>query len=330
MSPRSGGAAGPARPWRRGKGRNGEQPMVPRAEFRSYYGRPVLAEPVWKVPDVPGYLFLGGLAGASSVLAASAQAAGNRELARAAKAGSAAAITLSAAALVNDLGRPSRFLNMLRVFKPSSPMSVGSWLLAVYGPLSGVAAASAVTGRLPRAGTAATVGAAALGPVVATYTAALLCDTAVPAWHEGHREMPYLFAGSAASAAGGLGMLAVPRHAGQAVRFALLGAATELAAVQLLRRRLGETAEPYQQGRTGTLMHVAEALTAASLGTALVARRHRTVTALSGAALVVASAMSRFGIFAAGMASARDPKYTIAPQRERASQALAGPAAARP
>ena len=104
--------------------------MVPRAEFRSYYGRPILKEPVWKTPDVPGYLFLGGLAGASSVLAAFAQASGNRGLARTSKVGATAAIGLSTVALVHDLGRPARFLNMLRVFKPSSPMSVGSWLLA--------------------------------------------------------------------------------------------------------------------------------------------------------------------------------------------------------
>ncbi len=318
-----GGAAAPARSGRRGKGRDGERPMVPRAEFRSYYGRPVLHEPVWKVPDVPGYLFLGGLAGASSVLAAFAQADGNAELARAAKISSAGAIALSAAALVNDLGRPSRFVNMLRVFKPTSPMSVGSWLLAGYGPMSGAAAASAVTGRLPRAGTAATIAAAVLGPAIATYTAALLCDTAVPAWHEGHREMPYLFAASAASAAGGLGMLAVsPGHAGLAVRFALLGAAAELTAKTLLIRRLGDIAEPYQRGRPGTLMRVAENLTAAGLGTALIARRSRMAAVASGTALVASSALTRFGIFEAGMASARDPRYTVRPQRERADRAL--------
>src|ERR1019366_7673920 len=164
--------------------------VVPRAEFRSYYGRPVLKEPVWRAPDVPGYLFLGGLAGASSLLGACTQLAGNRELSRAAKTGAAGAIGLSAVALVHDLGRPERFVNMLRVFKVTSPMSVGSWLLAGYGPAAGAAAACALTGRLPRAGTAATIGAAVLAPGVATYTAALLCDTAVPAWHEGHREMP--------------------------------------------------------------------------------------------------------------------------------------------
>ena len=228
--------------------------MVPDAEFTSYYGRPVIKEPVWRVPDVPGYLFLGGLAGASSVLAAGAEVSGYGELARAAKVGALGAISLSAVALVHDLGRPERFVNMLRVFKPSSPMSVGSWLLAAYGPVAGAAAVSEVTGILPAAGRAATLGAGLLGPAVATYTAALICDTAVPAWHEGYREMPYVFAGSAASAAGGLGLLAVhPADAGPARRLAVLGAAVELIAKrQLLAGRL-RRAEPGRtiRGRNG-------------------------------------------------------------------------------
>jgi hypothetical protein len=99
---------------------------------------------------------------------------------------------------------------MLRVLKVTSPMSVGSWILAGYVPAAGVAAASALTGRAPRLGTAASAAAACLGPAVASYTAVLVSDTAVPAWHEGYREMPFKFAGSAAVAAGGLGLMTPP------------------------------------------------------------------------------------------------------------------------
>ena len=284
----------------------------------SYYGQPVLKEPVWGSPEVPGYLFLGGLAGASSMLAAFAQAQGDDELARASKTAAAVAIGLSGVALVKDLGRPRRFLNMLRVFKVTSPMSVGSWLISGYGPLAAAAAASAVTGKLPRAGAAAGIGAAALGAGVATYTAALICDTAVPAWHDGHREMPYVFAGSAATAAGGLGMLAVgPAAAGPAVRFAVLGAATELTAKSMLLKRLGDGAKPYQSGRAGRLMEAGEVLTAAGLSGAVLAGRSRAAAVLSGLALLGASACTRFGVFEAGRASARDPAATVGPQRQR-------------
>jgi DMSO reductase anchor subunit len=303
--------------------RRGEQAMVPDAKFTSYYGRPVIKEPSWEAPDVPGYLFFGGLAGASSVLAGGAQLSGYRELAKVAKVGALGAISLSAVALVHDLGRPGRFANMLRIFKPSSPMSVGSWLLAAYGPVAGAAAVSEVTGILPKAGTAATLGAALLGPGIATYTAALICDTAVPAWHAGYREMPYVFAGSAASAAGGLGLVAThPADAEPARNLAVLGAAVELIAKRQLIRRLAGSeglslAEPYEVGRTGTILRLAEYLTAGALAGAVLGRRNRAVSALSGASLVAASAMTRFGIFEAGMASAKDPKYTIVPQRRR-------------
>jgi formate-dependent nitrite reductase membrane component NrfD len=306
---------------------------VPDAEFTSYYGRPVIKEPVWKALDVAGYLFLGGLAGASSVLAAGSQLSGYRELARVAKVSALGAISLSAVALIHDLGRPGRFANMLRVFKPSSPMSVGSWLVAGYGPVAGAAAVSEVTGILPKAGAAATLGAGLLGPAVATYTAALICDTAVPAWHAGYREMPYVFAGSAASAAGGLGLLATrPADAEPARNLAILGATVELIAKRQLIRRLAGSegpsyeepgseglslAEPYEVGRTGTILRLAEYLTAGALAGAVLGRRSRVVSALAGASLVAASAMTRFGIFEAGMASARDPKYTIVPQRRR-------------
>jgi formate-dependent nitrite reductase membrane component NrfD len=302
--------------------RGGEKQMVPEADFSSYYGRPVLKETVWG-PDIPAYLFLGGLAGCSSALAAAAQLSGHPELARASKAGAAGAISLSMVALVHDLGRPARFINMLRVLKVTSPMSVGTWILSAYTPLALAAAAAAVTGKLPRAGLAATLPAALLGAGVATYTSVLLCDTAVPAWHEGYREMPFLFAGSAAAAAGGLGMLAIrPDRAAQAVKFGVLGAAAELTAKRLLLRRLGPAAEPYQKGRAGAMMKASEALTAVGLAGAVLAGtvlagRNRAASALSGAALMAASALTRFGVFEAGRVGARDPKYTVGPQRQR-------------
>lgn len=292
--------------------------MVPRAEFTSYYGRPVLNQPVWEALDIAGYLFLGGLAGASSLLGAGAQLTGRPDLARAAKAGAAGAAGLALAALVHDLGRPARFLNMLRVLKVTSPMSVGSWLLSAYVPAAAGAAVSAVTGRAPRAGAAATAGAAALGPVVAAYTAVLICDTAVPAWHEGYPEMPFVFTGSGAAAAGGLGLLAAPPgQAAPARNLALLGAGMELAALERMTRRTGLAGEPYKSGTAGRYLRAARALSAAGLAGTVTARRSRVAAALSGAAFLAASAATRWGIFHAGVASASDPRYTVEPQRER-------------
>jgi uncharacterized metal-binding protein len=168
------------------------------------------------------------------------------------------------------------------------------------------------------------VGAALFGPPLVTYTAALFANTAVPAWHEAHRELPFIFAGSGASAAGGMAMLLSPvLSTPPARRMAVAGAAVELTAAELLKRRLGMVAEPYEQGRSGLLMRTASRMTAGAAVLSVLGRRSRVVTALCGATYVAASAITRFGVFEAGLASARDPKYVVVPQKARKAAALA-------
>lgn len=311
---------------RRKRRRDGDS-MVGEPSFTSYYGLPVLNEPTWAPLDIAGYLFLGGLAGASSSLAATASITGRPVLATRLKAGAAGAIGLSLVALVHDLGRPSRFVNMLRVFKPTSPMSVGSWLLAVYAPANFAAAGTALLGRrtpvlgraAPAVGAVTTVAAGLLGPAVASYTSALVANTAVPAWHEGREEMPFVFVSSAASAAAGLGLVAAPLgQSGPCRRLGPAAAAAELAASNLMRRRMGMVGDAYKGGKAGVLLKVAEACTAGGAVAALLTRRSRAGTVASGALMLAGSALTRFGIFSAGVASVRDPRYVVEPQKERA------------
>jgi hypothetical protein len=294
--------------------------MVPPAEFRSYYGRPILKQPTWKVPDVPAYLYMGGAAGVSASLAALADLTGRPELRRVGRLAAAAGAGVSVGALVHDLGRPERFLNMLRVFKPTSPLSVGSWLLAPFGTLAGMAAAAELTGRAPTLGRAAGAGAGLLGPALATYTAVLLADTAIPAWHEAYRELPFVFAGSALASGGGLG-LAAGRDAGPARRVAVAGAALELAASTALERRIGFAARAYTGGRPGRVLRAARLATAAGalgvLAAGLPGRRGRWLGVAGGLLLNAAAAATRYGVFDAGRASVADPAYTIVPQRAR-------------
>ncbi|MFF7141029.1 NrfD/PsrC family molybdoenzyme membrane anchor subunit [Streptomyces nodosus] len=299
------------------RGRRGDRPMVPKAEFESYYGRPVIKAPSWAATDIAGYFFLGGLAGAGSVFAAGAHLTGRPRTATALKVSSLAAVSLSAAALVHDLGRPGRFANMLRVLKPTSPMSVGSWLLSVYGPAAGVAAASAVTGKAPRIGALGTGAAALIGPAVASYTGVLAADTAVPAWHGVHRELPYLFVASATAAAAGMALVTGPTGENRPVRCAAgLAALADTAVAAAAERRLGMVAETWREGRAGTLLRTARVLTVSGAVGAAVLGRHRGAAIASGLALLAGSACTRFGVFAAGIASAEDPKYTVVPQRE--------------
>jgi hypothetical protein len=136
----------------------------------------------------------------------------------------------------------------------------------------------------------------------------------VPAWHEGRRELPILFAGSAASAAAGWGLIVAARPENEpAVRMAVLGAVVELAAEQML----GMIAETLQDGKTGKRLRLAKLLSAggvsgpASSPGAAASRRSPPER------LLARSAFTRFGLFETGMASARDPKYTVEPQRSR-------------
>ncbi len=301
----------------------GERSMVGEANFRSYYGKPIINKPVWEAPDIPGYLFLGGLAGASSVMAAAATATRRGSLARALKLSSTAAITLSGVALVHDLGRPSRFTNMLRVLKPSSPMSVGSWLLAGFAPLSAASSLSALTGRLRPIGAVGTAGAALLGPAVATYTAALVSNTAVPAWHEGYKEMPFVFAASALSSAAGMGLVAAPlQESGSARLIGVVSGAAELGLMELMKRNMGEVKEAFTESEKAHRYEKGAriAIVAGISAGALLGKRSRIASALAGAGLLIGSALSRFAIFEAGLESAEDPRYTVVPQRRRAEE----------
>jgi len=308
-----------------------EMPMVPEAEFTSYYGRPVVKPAPWG-HDIAAYLFLGGLGGGSALLAAGAQLTGQDTLRRNCRLAAISAVGLGTVALVRDLGRPERFLNMLRTIKLTSPMSLGSWILSAFSTGAGVAAAAEVdrmTGqRLPlgplRRVLRAVEGpagleAAAFAPALAVYTAVLLADTATPTWHAAHEELPFVFVSSASLASAGLAMVTTPvAQAAAARKLAVLGVAGDLLATTIMHRRMDPVAaEPLHEGRAGTMMRLSEALAVAGgIGTVLGGRR-RSVAVASGLALLAASALTRFGVFEAGIESAKDPRYTIEPQKRR-------------
>jgi DMSO reductase anchor subunit len=278
----------------------------------SYYGQPVIKEPVWTW-EIPCYFFTGGLAGASATIAYLAELRGKRPLARRSWLTALAAVTASPALLTMDLGKPARFANMLRVFKVTSPMSVGSWILTVGGVATAVSTLHAWTGSLPRQARVARPAAAVLGLPLSTYTAALAANTAVPVWHEARATLPFVFASGAAASAGAAGLMAAPVEEARPVRrIAVAGAVAELATTQLMESRLGELGEPYHSGLPGRLGRVAKGLTAA--GAVAVAAGLRR----PGAALIAAGAFAeRWSIFKAGFASAADPKYVVGPQRAR-------------
>lgn len=215
-----------------------------------YYDHPTLKPPVWTW-EVPAYFFVGGAAGAAAMLASAARLAGASDtLVRDARWIAAIGGAISPALLVSDLGRPERFLNMLRVFKVQSPMSVGAWTLVAF---SNAAAASAVVdavdrisgGRVPvrLVGDAAETLAAATGLVLSTYTGVLIGATAIPAWSSHVRILPIHFGASGLGAAVSLLELLGHRDralnligAGAAAVETLIGAGLEMSDTDFLRR----------------------------------------------------------------------------------------------
>jgi len=314
-----------------GRAGSREQTMVPPAEFRSYYGRQILKTPAWG-DKIAYYFFAGGLSGGCALLAAGADLTGRPALRRGTRLAGLAALGAGAYYLVADLGRPERFHHMLRVAKPTSPMSMGTWLLVGYGPALGLAAASEVVparwrrtlpGRLVRGlGRPAGLAAAAMAPGVAAYGAVLLAQTAVPAWNSGHAQMPFVFTASAAASAGGLGMIVAPLgEAEPARRLAVAGAVGELTASRVLEQRLGLVGETFRTGPAGVYLRRATALTAAGgLGAALLGRRSRIAAAASGLALLAGGLFQRLALLHAGIQSTQDPKYVVEPQRRRIAE----------
>jgi Polysulphide reductase, NrfD len=288
------------------------------SEMRSYYGRPVLKEPVWK-QEIPWYLFTGGLGGASAVLSAVARVTGNERLARRSIYIGAASDAVSPLLLIADLGRPERFLNMLRVFKVTSPMSVGSWILAVSSSASSLSAFLHAIRRFHRISDAARAVAAGSGAPLAVYTATLFADTAIPVWHEARHELPFLFGSSAAASAGAAAAIAVPpAEAAPARRLAVGGALVENAVMVAMERRLGMIGEPYTEDEAGRYAKLAKACTLGGAGLLALAGRRSRLASIAGGTLVLGGeAALRWSVFKAGFQSARDPKYTVIPQRER-------------
>ena len=292
-------------------------------EMRSYYGRPIVKEPTWTW-EIPTYFFTGGLAGASSVLSTAARLAGNEKLARTSLYLGAVADIVSPALLISDLGRPERFHHMLRVVKVTSPMNVGSWVLLASGGASNVAAALELLGRLKPLKLLAETAATLTGAPLATYTGVLIADTAVPVWHEGRRELPWIFGASAIASAGAAASVFLrPGDAGPARRLAVAGVLAEGALMQLMELRLGKIGEVYRQGAAGRFSWAAKGLAIA--GATLLARRgkqSRAALAVGGALVCAGELCLRWAVFNAGKQSARDPAYVVEPQRRRVTQRL--------
>lgn len=291
-------------------------------EVRSYHGQPVLKEPTWTW-EIPCYFFTGGLGGASAALAYLCELRGDRDAGRRAWTVALAGLAASPPLLISDLGRPARFLNMLRMAKVTSPMSIGSWILTVSATSTAIAAAHARLGLFPRLSGAARPVAALAGLPLSSYTAALIANTAVPAWHEARSTLPFVFVAGAGLSAGAALVLLTPVADARVARgVAFGGAVAELALSELMQRRLGDRGHVYKSGAARAFDWSARAAIATGAGLlATRGRRSRPAAAVAGGLLLAGALSARWSIFKAGFASAAEPADVIGPQRERLDRA---------
>ena len=294
----------------------------------TYYDRPMLKPSVWGI-DIPLYYFFGGTAGAALTLGAAIQLVSPRgrhplrQVSAICHWTGIIGSTVGAAFLIHDLGRPSRFLFMMRVFRPTSPMNMGVWILA------GAAPTAITTGLLVnRTGLAGAVGEATgylsglFGAALAGYTGVLVANSAIPIWQQARRWVPVMFMASSASVAASVLEIVcgdkrthtITTIFGTAARVAEIGATLE---VERAVSGVPKVAEPLHKGTTALLWKAATGLTAASLGASLWPHRNRRTCLAAGFLGIAGSLLLRFAIHTITNASARDPRASFQRQRNR-------------
>lgn len=295
-------------------------------ESPTYYGVPMLKQPVW-IWTIAAYFYAGGLAGMSATLGSAAQLLGGREMhGLVTKSRWIATIGagISTGLLIDDLGRPERFLNMLRVFKLTSPMSMGSWILSAFSSAAGAASVLPYGPRLfrPLAPICGVV-AGLLGLPLAAYTGVLLVQTAVPLWKNRLWSVLALCSGSAA-ASSLLELLPLNAKEARAVElFGLIGKAGEILIALRIENEASpveRVARPLRDGFTGLLWQSAKVLVVASAVVSLAPGHSRKKRIVAGVLGTAAGVCVRFAYFFAGKRSARDPRATF--EQQRCSPAL--------
>jgi len=289
-------------------------PDIAHAPLDTYYDLPVIKPAPWKW-YVPAYFYLSGLAGAAASLAGAVElTAPDRLLASKLRPIAALGDAAGAALLVADLGRPARFHHMLRVFRPTSPMNAGTWILSSAGTTSMLGLWWAHRRR--RSPLSLRVAGVASGALLSTYTGVLIGNTAVPVWRATRRRLPIWFAASSAASLGSLLELIAPGH--RAVRtYTAIAKTAQLASAHAVARaaRAADVDAPLRRGRSGALWRGATWLGIASLAATLWPGRRSSW--LAGALGTAAAVLGRFAIVDAGRASAADPRATFLPQRRQ-------------
>ena len=274
---------------------------------------PVINAAVWTW-EVPLYFWFGGIATGSSFVALACDAAGDEHSAAVARKVTLAAIAPCAPLLIMDLGRPLRFLHMMRIFKVRSPMSMGAWCLSAFSGVAGGAVMADLIGR-PRIARLLGAKTAVLGTYLGSYTGVLLASTAVPVWNRSRALLPPIFMCTAAGGGAAANRLVLaaagvaPGHPTRqglgVIETAAMTAELTLSAVN--ERRLGRLGDALEQGRPGTLLRLAKWAVRGGLALRLAERRGGpALQHVASVLFLLAGLAFRFAWVGAGRASAAD------------------------
>jgi formate-dependent nitrite reductase membrane component NrfD len=289
----------------------------------TYYDRPMLKEPVWSWA-IPAYYYVGGLTGASLALGAATQIGntGEREtLIRRCHLVGFVGATVSAGLLIYDLGRPMRFLYMLRVFRPTSPMNVGAWILSITGATAtGAVLFRRGRGWVAKIGTFLGYVSGVAGLALATYTGVLVAGSAVPLWQESRKALPVLFGASAVASAGCFFDLFVENAEERRITnaFGTVGRMAEISASLAMEKQASAVERvglPLKRGWSGFLWKAATVCTAASLVATFKPHQTKTTRITAGVLGTLGSLVMRFTVQHAGVLSARDARASFYQQR---------------
>jgi formate-dependent nitrite reductase membrane component NrfD len=289
---------------------------------------PMMKAAVWTW-EVPLYFWLGGIAAGSSLIALACDVADDHASAKVARKVALGAVMPGAPLLILDLGRPERFFNMLRIFKPRSPMSMGAWCLMGFSTVSGAAVAADLTGREKPARALGAL-TALFGTYLGSYTGALLAATAVPVWGRSRLFLGPIFvctATATGAAANRLVLVAAGTPAGHPTRNALgvietVAMSGELVLSTINERRLGRLARSLEAGRPGTLFQAAKWMVRAGLALHVGRRRGGPwVHHLASVLYLLAGLCFRFAWVGAGRTSAHDDEAVARMARLRGRKA---------
>ena len=295
----------------------------------TYYDQPLLPQPVWEWM-IPAYYFVGGVTGAALVMSAAAQLrspfAGRSQLMRSCQWIAFGGSGVSAVLLVADLGRPERFMNMLRVFRPTSPMNMGAWILTGVGLTApGALMLQGRPGFLGWIGAACGLLAGLFGAGLATYTGVLASNSAVPLWQESRRTMPILFGSSAMASLGSVLQLTPAAEQGRHISttFGQIGQIAELVSGAIMEQqasRVERVGRPFRENASGAMWRTAAVLTAGSIFVSVLPGKSKSKRIAASVLGMCGSALMRFSIEQLGKASARDARASFLLQRVQAEE----------